>query len=74
MKLWSFKVIKDTKSNKPLIQVNYKGEKISFHSEKISATLLSKMKQITKDYLGHEVTDAEITVHYISKVHKGKQQ
>ena len=40
MKLWPFKVIKDTKSNKPLIQVNYKGEKKSFYPEEISAVLL----------------------------------
>ena len=62
MKLWPFKVIKDTKSNKPLIQVNYKGEKQSFYPEEISAMLLSKMKQITKDFLNHEVTNAVITV------------
>ena len=62
MKLWPFKVIKDTKSNKPLIQVNYKGEKKSFYPEEISAMLLSKMKQITKDFLNHEVTNAVITV------------
>ncbi len=62
MKFWPFKVIKDTKSNKPLIQVNYIGEKKSFYPEEISAMLLSKMKQITKNYLGHEVYDAVITV------------
>ncbi len=62
MKLWPFKVIKDTKSNKPLIQVNDKGEKKSFYPEEISAMLLSKMKQITKDYLNHEVTNTVITV------------
>ena len=62
MKLWSFKVIKDTKSNKPLIQVNDKGEKKSFYPEEISAMLLSKMKQITKNFLNYEVYDAVITV------------
>ena len=62
MKLWPFKVIKDTKSNKPLIQVNDKGEKKSFYPEEISAMLLSKMKQIAKDFLNHEVTNAVITV------------
>jgi len=62
MKLWPFKVIKDTKSNKPLIQVNYKGEKKTFYPEEISSLLLWKMKYISKDYLGKEVNNAVITV------------
>ncbi len=62
MKLWPFKVIKDTQSNKPLIQVNYIGEKKYFYPEEISGMLLSKMKQIAKDFLNHEVNDAVITV------------
>ena len=60
MKLWPFKVIKGD-NNKPLIEVEYKGKVEKFYPEEISACILSKMKQIAKDYLGKEITDAIIT-------------
>ena len=60
IKLWPFKVIKGD-NNKPKIQVEYKGKTDSFYPEEISACILSKLKQIAKDYLGHEVSEAIIT-------------
>ena len=60
IKLWPFKVIKGN-NNRPVIEVEYKGKKEKFYPEEISACILSKMKQIAKDYLGKEVNDAIIT-------------
>jgi len=60
IKLWPFKVIKGD-NNKPKIEVEYKGKIESFYPEEISACILSKLKQIAKDYLGYEVKDAIIT-------------
>ena len=62
MKLWPFKVIEDSQTKKPRIQVEYQRKTESFLPEEISACVLSKMKQIAKDYLGKEITDAIVTV------------
>ncbi len=62
IKLWPFKVFKDTKSYRPLIQVNFLNEKQSFYSEEIIAMLLSRMRQISENYLFEELTDTIITV------------
>jgi len=61
MKHWSFKVVKGT-DNKPMIEVEFKGEKKQFQAEQISAMVLTKMKQIAEDYLGTQVKDAVVTV------------
>lgn len=60
MKHWPFKVI--DKDNKPMIQVEYKGETKIFAPEEISAMVVGKMKEIAEAYLGHEVTQAVVTV------------
>ena len=62
IKKWPFKVIKDPNSDRPMIEVNYLGQKRFFHAEDISAMILSKMKKIAEQYLGKEVMDAIITV------------
>ena len=62
MKLWPFKVIEDPQTKKTRIQVEYKGKTESFLPEEISACVLSKMKQIAKNYFGKEITDAIVTV------------
>jgi L1 cell adhesion molecule like protein len=62
MKLWPFKVTEDPQTKKPRIQVEYKGKTESFLPEEISAFVLSKMKQIAKDFLGKEITEAIVTV------------
>ncbi|GMM50432.1 Hsp70 family ATPase [Starmerella bacillaris] len=49
------------KDSKPVVQVNFDGEK-TFTPEEISAMVLGKMKQIAEDYLGEKVTHAVVTV------------
>ena len=60
MKHFSYDVI--NKDTKPYIQVEFKGETKVFSPEEISAMVLTKMKETAESYLGHEVTDAVITV------------
>ncbi|KAM9954068.1 hypothetical protein ACTFIR_009192 [Dictyostelium discoideum] len=62
MKLWPFKVIANKTDDKPLIQVDFKGETKTFSPEEISSMVLSKMKEIVEQHLGEPVTDAVITV------------
>ena len=62
IKKWPFKVIKDPKSERPIIEVDYLGKKRYFHAEDISAMILSKLKKNAEEYLGKEVRDAIITV------------
>jgi heat shock protein 1/8 len=58
---WPF-TVKAGVSNKPQIEVDFKGERTSFQPEEISAMVLTKMKQTAETYLGCEVKDAVITV------------
>lgn len=60
MKHWPFTVIDD--KNKCAIEVKYKGENKRFSPEEISAMVLTKMKEIAEEYLGHKVDDAVVTV------------
>lgn len=60
MKHWSFKVV--DKEQKPIIQVEYKGETKTFTPEEISAMILVKMKETAEAYLGTTVKNAVITV------------
>ncbi|KAI0789162.1 heat shock protein 70 [Abortiporus biennis] len=59
-KHWPFKIAK--KNDRPVIQVNYKGEERQFTPEEISAMVLSKMKETAEAYLGKPVTHAVVTV------------
>jgi len=59
-KLYPYKII--NKSDKPLIEVTFKGEVKQYTPEEISAMILTKMKEIAEEYLGTTVTDAVITV------------
>merc|ERR1712000_591036 len=61
MKHWPVKVIAGA-GDKPLIQVNYKGEEKKFQPEEISSMVLIKMKEIAEAYLGKEVKKAVVTV------------
>merc|ERR1712004_179572 len=61
MKLWPFKVVKDS-SGKPKLEVEYKCEDKTFTPEEISAMILTKMKETAEAHLGHDVKDAVITV------------
>ena len=58
---WPFAVISGT-GGKPQIEVNFKGERVTFQPEEISAMVLTKMRQTAEAYLGCEVKDAVITV------------
>ena len=61
MKHWPFKVLKGT-DNKPIIEVEFKGENKQFTPQEISAAVLQKMKQTAEDYLGKPVKNAVVTV------------
>ncbi|POW07825.1 hypothetical protein PSHT_09803 [Puccinia striiformis] len=60
MRLYPFKVVK--KGDKPMLQVEFKGEKRTFSPEEISAMVLGKMKETAEAYLGKKVTHAVVTV------------
>ena len=61
LKHFPFKVAaKD--GDKPIIEVEFRGEQKQFLPEEISSMVLVKMKEIAEAYLGETVTDAVITV------------
>ena len=60
-KLWSFDVSADD-SNKPVVNVEYKGETKKLYPEEISAMVLSRLKETAEAYLGHPVKKAVVTV------------
>ena len=60
MKHYPYKIIK--RSEKPVIEVEYKGDKKVLQPEEVSAMVLGHMKEIAENYLGDKVTDAVITV------------
>ena len=61
MEHWPF-TVKAGSGNKPLIEVDFKGERKTFQPEEISAMVLTKLKQTAESYLGCDVKDAVITV------------
>jgi hypothetical protein len=61
MKLWPFTVVSGH-NGKPLIQVEYKGQRKEFAAEEISSMVLVKMKMIAEAYLKSDVKNAVITV------------
>jgi L1 cell adhesion molecule like protein len=60
LKHMTYKVL--SKDDKPMIEVEFKGETKVFAPEEISSMVLGKMKEIAEAYLGEKVTDAVITV------------
>ena len=60
IKLWPFKVV--ARGEKPVIQVDYKGESKTFMPEEISSMVLIKMKETAEAYLGESVPNAVVTV------------
>ncbi|KAH9600253.1 Heat shock protein 70 family [Trypanosoma melophagium] len=61
MKHWPFKVV--TKGDdKPVIQVEFRGETKTFNPEEISSMVLMKMKEVAESYLGKQVKKAVVTV------------
>jgi heat shock protein 1/8 len=62
MKTWPFKVLPDSSTGKPLIEVSYKGKPKQMRPEEVSSMVLTKMKATAEEYLGGKVTSAVITV------------
>ena len=61
IKSWPFKVVSGM-SDKPSIEVEFKGETKRFEPEEISSMVLTKMKEIAEMYIGTDVKDAVVTV------------
>ena len=61
MEHWPFKVVRGD-SDRPQIEVEWKGEFKRFYPEEISAMVLTKMKEIAETQLTDKVKDAVITV------------
>eukprot|EP00618_Florenciella_parvula_P031932 CAMPEP_0119477756 /NCGR_PEP_ID=MMETSP1344-20130328/7783_1 /TAXON_ID=236787 /ORGANISM="Florenciella parvula, Strain CCMP2471" /LENGTH=657 /DNA_ID=CAMNT_0007511839 /DNA_START=215 /DNA_END=2188 /DNA_ORIENTATION=- len=61
MKHFPFAVVSGAQE-KPLIEVQFKGETKRFAAEEISSMVLSKMKEVAEAYLGNDVKKAVITV------------
>ncbi|KAL7099560.1 hypothetical protein ACP275_09G091800 [Erythranthe tilingii] len=61
MKFWPFKVIPGP-GDKPMIQVQYKGEEKQFSADEISSMVLTKMREIAEAFLGQTVKNAVVTV------------
>jgi len=61
MKLWPFDVKKGS-GDRPIIEVQFKGETRQFFPEEISSMVLAKMKETAEAYIGESVKDAVITV------------
>ncbi|CAD6566737.1 MAG: 70-kilodalton heat shock protein [Cyphobasidiales sp. Tagirdzhanova-0007] len=61
MKHWPFKCVA-VPGDKPVIEVEYKGETKRFTPEEISSMVLLKMRETAEAYLGGDVRQAVITV------------
>ena len=61
IKDWPFKVVSG-QGDKPIIEVDFKGDKKRFDPEEISSMVLVKMKEIAEMYMGTDVKDAVVTV------------
>ena len=62
MKFWPFKIIKESKSDRPFVQIKSQGELKNIFVEEIIAMILLKLKLLAENYLGKNVKDAVITV------------
>ena len=60
MKHFPFKII--DRAGKPVIEVEFKGERKTFTPEEISSMVLTKMREIAESYLGGTVNNAVVTV------------
>jgi len=59
-KLLPFELV--NKNGKPMIEVEYKGEKKQYAAEEISSMVLQKMKQVAETFLGKTINSAVVTV------------
>mmetsp|Transcript_13657 Transcript_13657/g.16417 ORF Transcript_13657/g.16417 Transcript_13657/m.16417 type:complete len:638 (+) Transcript_13657:134-2047(+) len=61
IKLWPFKVYSGD-AEKPMLEVEFKGEKKQFAAEEVSSMVLVKMKEVAEEFLGKNVANAVVTV------------
>lgn len=61
IKLWPF-AVKSGEAEKPMLEVEYKGEKKTFSAEEVSSMILTKMKEVAEAFLGKDVSNAVVTV------------
>jgi L1 cell adhesion molecule like protein len=61
MQHWPFKVVRG-ESDRPRIEVQWRGDKKQFYPEEISAMVLTKMKEVAESQLTGKVSDAVVTV------------
>jgi len=61
VKHWPFKCV-TRGDDKPIIEVQFKGEAKQFAPEEVSSMILVKMKEIAESYLGSDVKKAVVTV------------
>uniref|UniRef100_A0A7S1Q165 Heat shock protein 70 n=1 Tax=Neobodo designis TaxID=312471 RepID=A0A7S1Q165_NEODS len=61
VKHWPFKCV-TRGDDKPIIEVQFKGETKQFAPEEVSSMVLVKMKEIAESYLGKDVKKAVVTV------------
>ena len=62
IKLWPFKVIKDSLKDKPLIEVEYLGKIEKYYPQQISAMILGHVKKYSEEFVGKKINKAVITV------------
>ncbi|KAI6238077.1 Heat shock protein 70 B2-like protein [Aphelenchoides fujianensis] len=60
VKHWPFRVL--NAGGKPVVEVDFKGERKAFRPEEISSMVLTRMKETAEAFLGVTVKDAVITV------------
>ncbi|KAG1703924.1 70-kilodalton heat shock protein [Phytophthora capsici] len=61
IKHWPFKLVRGPES-KPLVEVQFKGEKRTFQPEEISSMVLVKMREVAEAFIGKQVKNAVVTV------------
>uniref|UniRef100_A0ACD5WV54 Uncharacterized protein n=1 Tax=Avena sativa TaxID=4498 RepID=A0ACD5WV54_AVESA len=61
LRVWPFKVIAGP-NDRPMIEVQYRGEEKQFAAEEISSMVLAKMRDTAETFLGRTVENAVITV------------
>jgi L1 cell adhesion molecule like protein len=61
IKYWSSKTIGNA-VDKPLFEVEFKGEKKQFSAEQVNSMILTKMKDVAEQYLGKTVRKAVVSV------------
>lgn len=61
MKEFSYTIVKG-EAEKPMIEVEFHGEKKTFAAEEISSMVLVKMREVAEAFLGRDVKNAVVTV------------